>query len=1451
MRIVLTLIALLLPVIIFSQSADVNKGCAPLTVAFTPPTGAQTYFWDFKDGGSSNLANPNNIFTTPGIYNVEFRKTPTGPVEATIVITVWPKPDIKISAVSESGCRPLQVQFTDTTKLSGNVQVLNRLWVFGDGGSAANLLNPQHTYSSAGIFTVSVEYSTNYPSCNVTAVFSDKIKVGSKPQTNFVSSPNPPAACNPPLNVTFTNTTFGGSGALAYSWNFGNGNTSTVFNPPAQTYTSAGTYTVQLTATDQFGCSATALNTVKIGSPSVGFSIPDTVCLGAPYMIDNQSDPGFYAWTFGPNATPMSSSANKPTVTFHSAGIQTITLKVTGPGGCVSTKTKTIYVDKANASFSILPLNPCSEPVLFSYKSLSAAANSWKWVFNDGTKSVLQNPTHSWTNPDTSIYTPDGLVLDTVRLTVTNPSGCSIDTMFVDSIWLANARFMPNKQHGCAPLTVIFADSSYSKTPITNWTWYFGDGSAPLIQTNGNDVSHQFTNPGEYNVKLVIRNTNGCIDTSYSIHIEVGAPITGDFTVDKLEVCPGDTVHFKNLTNDPRIDGWHFTSDNSRLFHCYQDANPYWVYDSETGLQDVSLTIDYNGCLQTVTKSDLVKVKGPIAQLHYKTTCDNTLKFDFVNESFDAPNIKWYLGDGDSSLLDTFTHFYLQHGKYQVILMAENPGSGCAVSYDTAYVYPTQLKAAFDLPDTICGGSSYKLNGTASTDVNATCYKGYTWYFTWDRPIRTDQASINYDFGPSGPQKVWLEVEDINGCRDTLGDDIVIYNRDPKFAIDDDTICLPATVKFQDHTTADAPIVTWQWTFGDGGASPVANPSHLYNANPTSDPFFTVTLTVTDDKGCISSKKDSISIYAPISNVITIPSPANLCVGDTLKFIATDFTAGGSHLSWDWDFGNGFAGTGQVVKSPYVMPGASIALLNFKEIATGCQGQLSIPVSVQSYPAADFIFSPGPYCAPKSMIFTDNSTSAFPIASYIWDLGNGMILSGNPAAKTLPKGPYNLKLTVRTSFGCADTITKSITIGGPLGDFVADKTTICKGDSVTFSLKDTVDVNTYTWNFGDGTVQDNKNPATHVYDFVPPSGMTVAKLLLQSFNNGDTCSLEPAPTKPINFSLVNAQFNVLNPNICFGVPLSFLNTSTAADMSEWYFGDGTTSNTNAPTHNYPSDGDYAVTLVVTDQPLGCKDTVSQLISVQALPNIEAIGDTVCLNDTAMLRVLNPLSGYSYSWAPVSLVLAPGNTASIKAIPTETTNFIVTVTDQQGCKGIDSALVLVPITYTAASDLDTIVSKGAQVLLPVQYDPNYKFTWTPPPGPGQPPLVTTKDRSITYMLTVNDIFGCTDKMFTFKIRVIPEKVWAPNVFTPNLDEVNDVFKILSEGEQALVEVKELKIFNRWGQLVFQGAGGNITNVFWDGKYKGEDAPSDVYAWVAVVRFLTGKEQQLSGQLTLLR
>ena len=1446
MRNTFTLFLLLAALSAFAQTANSTTGCAPVAVLFSPPAGATSSFWTFKDGGTSTLNSPSNIFTTPGTYAVEYRAVAGGPLLGTVTITVYPKPQPDILTTPISGCVPLEVQFKDTTLIAGDIQILNYSWVFGDGSSVVGTANPLHTYATVGSFSVSLELTTNYPTCNVTRVFSDKIKTSQPPNVSFVTSPNPAQACVPPLQVAFTNTTTG-TGALTYSWDLGNGTTSTLTNPPGQNYTMIGNYVVQLTATDPLGCVATSQQNVTVGNPVADFKVRDTVCAGSNIGIENLSTVGQYAWTFGGGAIPATSNQKNPGVVWNTPGIKQISLTVTAAGGCSSTKTKQIYVDKAEAIFSVAPSYSCNEPTFFQFNALSPTASQWYWTFSNGDSATIKNPVFIWHNPD-SIYSSRGLFLDTVFLTVTNPSGCTAQSMRVDTIWRPNARFMPDKQHGCAPLTVMFADSSFSNENIVEWNWNYGDGSPAVINTTDATVTHTFTSPGEYNVRLIIRNSRGCIDTSYNILIEVGEPVTGDFTADFTEVCPGDSVHFTNLTNDPRIDAWHFSSDSDRQWHCFQNANPAWAYTTATGPMDVSLTLEYNGCFNTVTKNDYILVKGPMAKIHYQTTCDSTLLFDFMDKSSGATQIKWFTGDGDSTIQSVFSHSYAQAGQYTVVLQAENPSTGCPVSYDTVTVYPTQLQANFDLPYLICGDIPRQLDATASTSVNATCHKGYTWYFTFQRPLRTDEAAEEYLFGPSGPQTVWLEVEDINGCKDTLRKDIYIYNNKPQFVVDDSLICIPHTVHFTDQSTSDTTIVSWNWDFGDGTTSTEQNPQHTYTTPPPNGAYFQVKLQINDQADCPKEVSQTISVYTPSSIIATLPSPPNVCIGSNIVFNASDYTIMGSNLSWQWDFGNGVTAIGQTAQHTFNQSGTIPVTVNFTEIATGCMGSAAIDVRVQDYPQATFISNVDDQniiCYPQNINLMSTAQSPFQLAIF-WNLGNGLTPVGPTAATAFQKGTYTVSMVAVTPYGCADTTQRTFTVVGPEGDFTTDKSLICTGDAVVFTLRDTTDVSSWSWDFGDGNIVDIMNPVTHNYTFYPPSGTQTAKLILRG--EDDACTF--IVTKPINFSQIKAAFAALADPVCLGNPHQFTNTSNDANQYKWFFGDGVTATTQNTQHEYTAEGDYLVTLIVTEQPVGCMDTTSLLVNVMGLPNLQVYGDTICPGDTAMIGLVFPFNNATYSWTPANQILAPKNGPSVQAIPTETTAFVVTVTDSMGCLGIDTALVWIPSSQANAQNLDTVVAKGQPVTLPVTYDPFFTYVWTPSPGQLYPPVVLPQDSSLHYTLTITDQLGCASETYTFNVRVVPQKVIYPNAFTPNGDGINDVFQLLPDGENELVDVDYMQIYDRWGELVFEGRG-TAKSVFWDGIYKGKPAMSDVFAWVAQVSYKTGLKEQLSGELMLLR
>jgi gliding motility-associated-like protein len=88
--------------------------------------------------------------------------------------------------------------------------------------------------------------------------------------------------------------------------------------------------------------------------------------------------------------------------------------------------------------------------------------------------------------------------------------------------------------------------------------------------------------------------------------------------------------------------------------------------------------------------------------------------------------------------------------------------------------------------------------------------------------------------------------------------------------------------------------------------------------------------------------------------------------------------------------------------------------------------------------------------------------------------------------------------------------------------------------------------------------------------------------------------------------------------------------------------------------------------------------------------------------------------------------------------------------------------------------------------------------------------------------------------------------VPNAFTPNGDSTNDSFGVFVSGGE--VELVELRVYNRWGQQVFESS---ASVKFWDGRVDNIDAPSDVYVYVMRLRFPDGREELLKGDLTLLR
>jgi PKD repeat protein len=237
-----------------------TSGSAPLTVQFTDtsinfPT---SWSWDFGDGNTSTAQNPIHTYSTAGNYTVSLTATSTTGGSNTAIrtryITVNNAPVASFYVSETSGTAPFIVQFMDTSTNSPT----SWSWNFGDNGMSAEQ-NPSHTYMKPGTYSVSLtvrnpvginqSIQSDYITVSTTPVTEGTMTTTAKPTPvptfPTVSFSGTPTTGTAPLTVQFTITT--SRTPTSYSWDFGDGGTSTKRNP-SYTYVIPGTYTVILTA---------------------------------------------------------------------------------------------------------------------------------------------------------------------------------------------------------------------------------------------------------------------------------------------------------------------------------------------------------------------------------------------------------------------------------------------------------------------------------------------------------------------------------------------------------------------------------------------------------------------------------------------------------------------------------------------------------------------------------------------------------------------------------------------------------------------------------------------------------------------------------------------------------------------------------------------------------------------------------------------------------------------------------------------------------------------------------------------------------------------------------------------------------------------------------------------------------------------------------------------------
>jgi gliding motility-associated-like protein len=1443
-------------------TASDSVGCAPMVgVQFTGISGSTNISWNFNDGGVANILNPVHTFSSPGTYNVTYSATVNGStVNEGITIKVFGKPTPKFTTSSAvKGCVPLLINFTNQSTGSGGSPIVEYSWAFGDGG-VSNASDPSYFYTIKGQYSVSL-IVTDANGCDSSVVVSNMITASQKPTVVITSNPDPISACTAPLTVTYnaSSSTSGSptGSALTYSWTFGNGNTSTSATPANQTYNSQGNYTVKLVVTDNNSCSDSTTKPISINNPKASFFVADTVCEFVRFD-DLLSTPGTQSWDYGDGQFGV-----QDTHTYANPGIYFVKLTITS-GSCVDDTIRKIVIKNTKADFSISPNYSCSLPQTVNITNTSLNAYTYTWSAYgkptqydvDLSDVTIRTPVITVSRADTNMYTIwDRDTVIQLTLIITSRQGCK-DTIVVswkDTVFRPTARYEPDVAEGCFPLTVQFSDSSLSNENIVSWKYLFGDGGSATSSSSGS-ATHTYTTPGIYYPKLIIVNSGGCIDTSYAIPIRVGSPPNADFTISPTTACIHTPIQFtdqSSATNNSPIDTWHYSTDNGFIMSsCYTDPNPSWSFTSATGPQDITLEVCSRGCCTQITKPNFITIKGPLMEYTAKMDCDTPDVINFVGNFQDAASWTWNFGDGtilSNSTSVNISHTYADTGVYNTSVIGFNPATGCAPDTFTLVVHVKHIVAEFVTSSVGCIDTAHVFDATPSINEATWGNNGYVWL--WDDntpPNITSSVTTTHVFTTPGIHTVTLIVKDFNGCESRITHTMRSSGVTANFTPDASVGCIPWNVQFTDGSVSDGTISSWNWTFGDGGSSSQTNPLHTYtDANATS---FLVTLTVVNEFGCRDTVQDRLYPSKPIANYFLLSSNIG-CEGDSVHFMA----AINNYPGYSWNFGDGETSN---VSSPwhvYDTTGTFNVSLTVTD-AVGCQKTNTIPgiVMIQGVPQVGFMSSVDTLterCYPLSVNFTD--TSIANVFGYrIWDLGNGSPVVANQTVGTIYQlpGTYPVSLIVSTSFGCKDTIKKTITVMGPLADFTVAPTTICKGDAVTFGIKDTSDVAFYHWDFGDGFDTVGVSPVTHTYNIHPANGQLSATLVFWSADS--SCAQTRSQT--INVEQVIADFmrnnevTVSDTAHCLGVPDVFNNTSVNASNYIWNFGDGSVSGLSSPSHLYNAPGTYNVQLAITNSQTGCVDTLRKKMVIYDLPVVNATGGDTCQGSPVQLNVTG---GVRYVWTP-STGLSPSDTiANPIATPSQTTTYTVFIRDANNCQASDEAVVTIiqePITV----QWDTTIIIGQFVPLSFSGQPEYIYTWTPTDSLSctscSNPISHPLD-DIQYTLTVTDKLGCFSVQSTYDIHVREEtSIDVPTAFTPNGDGSNDLVFVRGWGIKRLLE---FRIYNRFGELVFETTD---LNQGWDGTYKGVPQGTETFAYtVKAETYIEGKIEAKKGFVKLLR
>ncbi len=1391
------------------------SGCVPLEVTAEDNSSSLTpvidWLWIFEGDTTLEFARPdiNFTLTTPGKYDLIYAAAnSTGCVDSIRIpdfaqAGTIPQVDYEFSGTL--ACVDQEIQFQDLSDSTVN----SWFWEFSDG-TTSHQQNPLKHFDEPGNYTTKL--TGFYNGCPNSADHPDTIEV-LIPQALFTYEFD----CLSGV-VNFQNASVGYDSLI---WDFGFADSSQSVQSeihPKFIYPGPGTYEVILEVfNSRSDCQHFFQETIVIADPSIDLSIETTTGC-TPFIAEARGtfqDIDLVQYIVD-GTGEINSVNNGANIIFRNPGIYApIYAAITDMNGCKDTLriSDSLRINQIQSNIGVNKQNACvGDTILLTESSSSfyGQITAYAWEFNgDYTDEIGR----SWIideNEDQHI-----------SLMVENDWGCSDSASIAIDVHQALALFTTDSL-ACTSREIEFIHDS--KGEGLTYLWEFGNGDTETA--NDTVFTYLYKTEGYFVPSLTVSDLHGCVNTFVGDTLLIADPIPA-FQLDTNYIfCPPYELSPINTSQNASNFEWNF-GDGSGFVT--MDTSFHLITDP--GVYDITLVAGHvDGCVDTLVRNGALTIGGPTGNIEFtiEPTCAPVTVH--VSGQLDGPySLFWDYGTG---LVDTFpaavqnfqqSYVYPQGGTFRPVLVLED-SLGCLRPLPQQVVRVNELTLDSDLSNTsFCGSLNNKVlayNLTSSTHR----IDSWNWNLIHaDTTLSSTKVEPEFNLDRLGWYDLLVTAEH-QYCKDTFYLEQALgigYLPQVGGVISNPLGCDPFPLRMRDTSSVlDSSQFSVQWS-----ANPIFDTTGIFVSQTFPEGQHVIKQKVTTEFGCSDSIFHNLEVLE--NAVLELPDSLKTCFGETITLEAPLVKPNLKNVIFHWSH-----------ESTPPCNSCDQSTITVKEersyyvTAThqnGCSFQDTVAVYFlgDSVPQVEFQYD--------SVICNGDFTQLISVGDtsqlvFQWDSSiaglNCYDRCKNPIASPLEDKSYIVR--VSNQVGCTLTDTLDILVRGTRSIVGSDRT-ICLGDTVQLEV---AGLDPF-WHVADGLscsycndpVAQPSSSTNYVVSSVDSTGCLIYDSIRVNVLTGADLDLG------------------VDTFTCLGGSVQ-LTASGPGDIF-WELDPGNVKyGTNTRTFQ-PALNTYYFAMLNNDK---CTLHDSVLISVVEKAEIRAVGDTICVGDTANIAAVGMIS--AVEWVYDGVLFADRNQA--KVVPPNSVDVMV-VGSLSGCAG-DTAYAVVRVLPKPNVSVPTqvVILDDVRNISLTNTSSIYSYDWSPPEGLSCyncPDPVVIGDQSMKYYLTVTN--SATSCQMNDSVQVLIPKdcikdiVGIPNIFTPNGDGINDEFRIYA----SIPNITIFQVFNRWGNLLFETTN---KDQGWDGQVNGLEQPPGVYAYyLEYICPLTDEPVLLFGDVTLLR